>query len=881
MTFRAKVALIAGLSAGWATAADYAVRPGEDVLALRDRIRAARASGEIRPDESVRVTFAPGDYRFASTLLLEPQDSGTADSPVVWRAEKPGTVRILGGVVLPRESFHPLSASARARVLPGVAERVLEADVGPLLVREPQPWPDRPDGGLMPGPWLYVGGKSQQLARWPNADAPDGGWHAYTNVLENCGWEADKRAGKPSVIEFPGNRAERWKFDEGVWFNGYFIVDWYCDLQRVAAYDKATHGARLAGISRWGVGVGGWPFFCRRFYAINLLEELDAPGEWYYERKAKKVFWRPKEEAAGEIVLALDLTPFVRVDRARHIRFENLSFAYSHGSGPIVSLDKAEHCGVVNCRFENVSSLAVYVEGRRNLVSGCTMRNMGSSVVTVYGGDRRSLLPANNLVETCTVENNGMYKRAHSKAFNMDGCGNAIRDCRVTQAPEGAVSYGGSEHLIADNEFGNIILEVGDAGATYTGHNASCLGTVLFGNYIHHLARTEAEEASRSAIYFDDCDWGDDAIGNVLVHCGMGFLIGGGKLHGIYNNLVVDCRTGMLLDGRGRGWRIDREHGSFWWGRDGRTFADYRHDESNVDPDRAPWCVAYPSLREAMDNRPEYPGMNDIAGNVFRNCRTPILLDENSARVTDATLKGNAVLAGSTDASLAAPQPIRLKDAVANVLKSADGETVATFALDASGHFQWTMSVEGRPTLDQSPLGITVGRLNHWTRVVPGKAEVRPDVSLAPFTNATRQVSLKDGVAVRTAVTNIAAFAALTAREWRIPIRSLVTGGVDALLDVRVWNGGAAYRWTVPGNGMRRVAGENNAFIPADGDQGSICPLEWERDTDFANGFPEALYYPRGSGYGVMHPEFMHGWMHEGPVVTPWRGIFRQTGDKR
>ena len=853
-------------------AADYVMKPGDDALALRDRIRADRKAGKIAADESVTVTLQPGDYRFAKTLVFEEKDSGTEKGPVTWRAAKPGTVRILGGSVIPRETFHPLSDVMRGRVDPSVTDKVLEADVGPLLVKPPEPWPDGPAGGLMPGPWLYVGGKSQQLARWPNADAPDKGWFGYTNVLENCGYEADKRAKKPAVIEFPGNRAERWKFDEGVWFMGYFVVDWDCDLQRIASYDKATHGARLAGISHYGVGKGGWPFYKRRFYAVNLLEELDAPGEWYFDRKRSKLFWYPGDDS-GEIVLAQDLVPFVRIAKARHIAFENLSFVYSHGSAAVIRMESAKRCLVKDCVFESVSSLAAILEGERNRMTGCTMRNMGSSCVMLYGGSRKDLLPANNLVDNCTVCNNGMYKRAHSKAFGMEGCGNAIRDCTVTQAPEGAVSYGGNEHLIADNEFGNIVLEVGDAGATYTGHDASHLGNVLFGNYIHHLAKTEAEETSRCAIYFDDCDWGDDAIGNTLVHCGMGFLVGGGKLHGLYNNLIADCRTGLSIDGRGRGWRIRKTSGSFWWAKTGKSFAEYRHDESHVDPDRAPWCVAYPTLREAMDNRPEYPLMNEVAGNVLRNCKRPLNYDGYSMKVLDLTLRGNTILTNSTDTSIAAPQPIRLKDAVANTFASSDGATVAEVALDESGHLHWTLSVGGKPVLDRSPLGITVADFDYWHRVVPGKAEARPDVAISSFSNGTCQVEIKNGVAVRNAQAIVPAFAGLVAKEARIPVRNLINGRTEAFLDVRVWNGGAAYRWTVPGDGVRRVAGESSAFIPADGNRESIRPLEWERDKDFANGFPEVLYFARGSGYGVAHPEFAHGWRHTGPVVTPWRGV--------
>ena len=116
------------LAAFAGAAADYAMKPGDDALALRDRIRADRKAGKIAADESVTVTLQPGDYRFAKTLVFEEKDSGTEKGPVTWRAAKPGTVRILGGSVIPRETFHPLSDVMRGRVDPSVADKVLEAD---------------------------------------------------------------------------------------------------------------------------------------------------------------------------------------------------------------------------------------------------------------------------------------------------------------------------------------------------------------------------------------------------------------------------------------------------------------------------------------------------------------------------------------------------------------------------------------------------------------------------------------------------------------------------------------------------------------------------------------------------------------------------------
>lgn len=852
--------------------AGFTLKPGEDAIGLRDEIRAARKSGRIAAKEAVTVTLLPGDHIFTKTLLLEADDSGTADASVTWRAEKSGAVRILGGVKIPRSAFHGASADVCARLDSAVAGKVLEADVRPLLVREPGPWPDSPEGGRMPGPWLYVGGRPQQLARWPNDDASGCGWVEFANVLEQGGYEADKRAKKSAVLEFPGDRAERWRFDEGVWFMGYFVVMWNCDLQRIASYDKATHGARFAGITKYGVG---GDYRKKRFYAVNLLEELDAPREWYYDRKAGKVFWYPGGDE-GEIVLALDLAPAIRLDRARHVRIENLDFAYFHGASPILVLDGADQCLVKACTFENISFQAVDMSGRRNRVTGCRMTNCGASVVRIgggYGGGaRKELLPENNLVDNCIISNYGMYQRTWSKAFEVNGCGNAVRECLVSQAPDGAIIYTGNEHLFADNDFGHIVLESCDAGAIYSGYNPSWLGTLIVGNYIHHLAKTEAEEDSRNAIYFDDCDWGDDVIGNVLERCGRSILIGGGKLHGVYNNLVSDGAIGVHVDGRGRDWRMDG-HWQFHWTKTGRSFADFRHGEAGINPARAPWCVVYPALRDAMDNRPEYPLMNEVKGNVFQNCRKLAYCDYPAKQVFDPALPGNTVVTNKANRRMTAPQPVRLRDAVVNRLASPDGRTCATVLLDESGHLAWTLKSSGQRLLDRSPLGITVGNFDYGRRIVPGKAEVAKTVSLLPFTNATCQVEGRDGAAVRNKRIGFPEFAAKSAQETRIPIRSLFTGEVVAMLEFRVWNGGAAYRWTVPGEGVRMVYGENDAFLPGEDGLKSMRIVEWGRDLKFVNGYPEACYYPRGKGCGVSFPEFAHGWTHTGPIVTPWRGV--------
>lgn len=366
----------------------FCVNPGDDVQSVLDKIRVQRKVGRLTPNDAVSVVFAPGDYTLTRTVELDACDSGGEKSPFIWRAERPGTVRFLGGRVIPRDAFKQVSGAGCERLDPSVRGKVLEADVTSYLAVDPQQWPDHPTG-VMPGVWLYHNGKSQTVARWPNRDAADGGWFGFSNVLENCGWQLDRE--KPAVFEFPGDRPLRWRFDEGVWVTGYLIVDWDCDTVRIASYDKATHGARLASATTWGVGKADWPFFRRRIFVQNLLEELDQEGEWYLDRKAKRLYWWPDaREPDGEIALAQALTPYFRIKGARNIVLEGISFVYSHGDTAIV-LENCERCVVRHCGFTNHGGKAVTVTGRCNRILKCTMKKISVKRRWCLTGGRRRI----------------------------------------------------------------------------------------------------------------------------------------------------------------------------------------------------------------------------------------------------------------------------------------------------------------------------------------------------------------------------------------------------------------------------------------------------------------------------------------------------------
>jgi len=830
---------------------DVKVQPGDTFEKVRDGIREARANGKIAKDEAVTVTLAPGEYLVAGNRIeLDGADSGSAGAPVTWRAENRGTVRLFGGVRLSADDFRPLADEAmRTRLDPSVADKVMVADLSSRFAGDFKPWPDS-IRGVLPGPWLCCNGEHLPIARWPNADAENHGWSGFDVCLAAGGDEWKQKAKNPppdatapGAFEFPGDRAAKWRFEDGVWMLSYWKHDWACEYLRAASFNPETKALTLATWAQYGVGKGNNGYFKkRRFYALNVFEELDAPGEWYLDRKAKKLYYIPKGRLEDEeLVLADDTAPFVVLKGASHVVFENIDFRYSHGKS-VFSVKGADNV-IRNCGFNCHGGCAIVVDGDRNRITGCTIAHNGATAVSMNGGNRRMLLPANNLLDHCEIYDYAIFKRIYASCITLSGCGQAIRNCKIHDGPYIALDYNGNEHLIADNTFTRVVLEAGDSGCIYTGHDPSGHGTLIFGNTIADIAWTEEETNSRQGIYFDDCDWGDDVIGNTFRHAGRAFLIGGGNLHRIYNNTITECAHGVHCDSRGRTWRLKRN--SFPTDAEGRTFADTKCRGFNYR--YAPWNVMYPELAEAIENLPELPGRNTVQGNVFHKIRGRVFeYDWLVQTVLPMNTNENTVVAKGGALPAENPQKIALSDAVVNRLAAPDGETVAKVYLDASSHFVWTLRNGQETILNPSPLGITVDTLNTGKLVVPGAATtVAENAQPAPtFTNAT----------------------ALAYNEYRIPLRSLVDAKEVAFFDVRVWKNGAAYRWTVPGSGERLVVGENNAFATP---YGRLRIVESERPKDYA----ELHHYERGLSLGITFPQYPRGWRQTGEVVSPWRSV--------
>lgn len=615
-------------------------KPWATARAAVDGVRAARKSGALKKGEHAEVRFRGGDYFVGDGLRLS-----AADSDVTWRTDDraTGVARLSGGVRVPAEAFKKVEDAATIARLPEDARgKVYVADLNGI-VKHPIPAMAKAFGGTPAAPLLFVGGKIGTLARWPNSD-----YTSFTKAVDHGKLEKMRPDGgnirKPGAFIYDNPRAKRWNFAAGVWLNGYWTHDWDNHSVLAASYgaENGTNDViRLAAHIPYGVMGGTWGRKERRFYVFNILEELDAPGEWWIDREKKLLYLYPPKgapQAADEVTLAFSGNPILKGEGLANFKIEGMRFEYCYGDGAVLI---GNSITVKDCVAANLGAGGLAVYGNRNVVRGCEVYNIGRTGINVSGGDRRTITKAETLIEGCHIHDWALFQRTYAPAIGVNGCGITLRRNKMHDAPHSAVLYGGNEHLFEYNEVYRVLMETGDAGAYYTGRDWTTMGNVLRYNVTHDLG-AEGDHANTMGFYFDDCDCGDAVYGNIFHNVARGIMVGGGREHPIRNNIFSKCLVGLSIDCRGmtwKHWNSVTSGGQSWLLEEKAKKFDYTNGV---------WAAKYPLLAKIMQDHPREPLYNPVENNIFIDCSKQILaLDGKPATEClprMAPIRGNLVI---------------------------------------------------------------------------------------------------------------------------------------------------------------------------------------------------------------------------------------------
>jgi hypothetical protein len=432
------------------------------------------------------------------------------------------------------------------------------------------------------------------LSRWPNA-----GFARIKEVLGGKPIESHGLKGD-AVGKFTSQEklSAGWAKETEVWLHGYWFWDWSDSFQRVSQVDPET-GTITLSPPEHGYGYRNG----QRFYALNLLCELDQPGEWFLDKATGSVFAWPTHEAP-ELTWTYTLLPaLIQIRGASFVTLQNIILEATRGTA--VLIENGQSNQVAGCILRNTGSWAVSIRGgSSNRVIGNDIYQTGEGGIALSGGDRKNLTPAGHVAENNHVWNFGRIFRTYRPAVLVDGVGQRVAHNLIHDGPHNAIQLGGNDHTIEFNEIHHVCTETGDVGAFYMGRDWTARGTVIRHNFFHDLSGPGLHGAM--AVYLDDCASGIRVEGNVFYRAGRAAFIGGGRDNVVENNLFVECAPSVHVDARGLGWMKNETVGD-------ATLPTRLREAPYQSP---PWSIRYPKLVNILDEEPAAPRGNVVARNI-------------------------------------------------------------------------------------------------------------------------------------------------------------------------------------------------------------------------------------------------------------------------
>jgi hypothetical protein len=651
-------------------------KPFATLQASRNVIRRLKAKDGL-PDGGVTVYLRGGIYSMTVAFELDGRDSGESDKRIVYRAFGDEQVSLIGGEILDVGAFKQVSDAGVLKRLPKQSlNNVLQIDLKTYGLTD---YGEHMQYGhalpVCPAPMeLFFGDDAMPLARYPNK-----GYISIGKVIDpgSNPRNGDYKNIRGGTFGYINPRHERWSGVEDIWFQGTFNNGYADDKIKVESINTTKHTVKLATPHMYSV-TGGASH--QHYVALNLLEELDEPGEWYIDRKIGMLyFWPPSDIAKSKIAVSLLEDPIVSMEGVSYVTLRDLTIEIGRGTGVYIERGK---CNLIaGCTVRNIGTSGVFMgQGARQTfphithddyegvpvarrvgslqgqiykyttwdrkageghgVVGCDVYNTGCGGICLSGGSKKDLIAGNCYVDNTVVHDYNRRNKFLWSGINIDGCGNRIAHCEIYNSDWQGIYAHGNEHVFEYNNIHHVTMHSDDTSPWYLGRDPSDRGNVLRYNFFHHCGRPGG---FNMGIYCDDSTGGVTVEGNVFykMFTKHGVIFSNaGHDHVVRNNIFLDCEgPAVMLSSmwytwgtRFFGYYFDKNEGLF----------PYRLTEL-VNIKKPPYSTRYPELVDWLDtiegSKEEFIGMrprrNIMENNVVSGCTNKLIMSGNHAQFED------------------------------------------------------------------------------------------------------------------------------------------------------------------------------------------------------------------------------------------------------
>lgn len=577
---------------------------------------ARKAAAKIdKTEKQVEVIFAGGEYFQQGSVRFTAADSGSKDTPVIYKAADGEKPVFTVSKKLNAAGFTAVTDADTLLRLPEEArEKVLQLDLTKSGITAADVELYSRTSNLLNERGMLLNGKPQRIARYPNT--------GFLRVgLLNVVTAGSKT--EPCVFKWDNDRISRWSTADNLWLEGYFEVEYRADTAKNCSVDAAKKQITM-GESECGIS------YKTRWRAINLLEEIDIPGEWFVDKNSMTLYYYPPrdfDKTSDELRFTVNssgasIDQMIVLGSTENICFEGLEFRDKYYGDVVRSTGKVNGITFRNCSFVN-TACAINLDGKNLTVEGCDFRNLqGCAARLSDQGAIHTLTPSG-----ITFTNNYIYNTDLGSApVFVGGVGARIANNLIHRMDDGGLLLGSidpqqriAECTAENNEIYNGLREKGDMSMIYMGRSWYSPGIEVNRNYIHDFGIHEHLDWFSNptyGIFADDTHSNASFTGNIINANNKdktyGIVLGGGSNLDVEGNTIIHTSRGADFNDRTNSGSITT------YGAYTAMLAAYN---DGLKYDQGIWLTKYPQVNKIMTDitadGKHIPKNEKLIGNLF------------------------------------------------------------------------------------------------------------------------------------------------------------------------------------------------------------------------------------------------------------------------